>query len=364
MDQIKKIILVGIPMSICNLRCSYCYLAQRDECYQGIQPTMRYSPEHIARAFSRERIGGSAFFNICADGETLLTKNIDQYVKAILEQGHYVELVSNMTVTPMIEKILRFDRELLQRLEFKSSFHYLELKKRGLLHTFAENVNKAWEAGASATVETTPPDELIPYIDEMKAFSMKHFGALPHLSIARNDRTEGIEYLTELPLEEYDATWRQFDSGFWAYKRSVFGVRQKEFCYAGAWSINVDLSTGKAYQCYGGRSLGNILEDPDKPLPSQAIGQCPLAHCYNAHALLTLGLIPGATDVRYGDIRNRERADGTQWLQPSVRKFFNTQLVESNAVYSETRKKQVVLKEKGFRNIYKLAKKMRERLGH
>lgn len=29
----KKIILIGIPMSICNFRCHYCYLSQRDEKY-------------------------------------------------------------------------------------------------------------------------------------------------------------------------------------------------------------------------------------------------------------------------------------------------------------------------------------------
>lgn len=132
MNKVKnhKILLFGIPMSICNLRCGYCYLSQRKECYQGVQPTMKYSPDDFAKAFSLKRLGGPCYMNFCADGETLLTKDIDKYVKVLVDVGHYAEIVSNMTFTPMLEKILSWDRELLERVEFKCSFHYLELKKK------------------------------------------------------------------------------------------------------------------------------------------------------------------------------------------------------------------------------------------
>ena len=58
MDKIKKILLFRIPMSICNFRCSYCYIAQRPVHYQGIQPVMNYSPEEVARALTKNRLGG------------------------------------------------------------------------------------------------------------------------------------------------------------------------------------------------------------------------------------------------------------------------------------------------------------------
>lgn len=110
--------------------------------------------------------------NFCADGETLLTKDIDLYIKALVQEGHYAEIVTNLSVNKMLEKILTWDKELLSRVEFKCSFHYLELKKKGLLQRFADNVKKIWENGASANIEVTPTDELIPYIDELKTFSM------------------------------------------------------------------------------------------------------------------------------------------------------------------------------------------------
>ena len=153
---------LGVPLSICNFRCYYCYLAQRAEHYQGIQPEMKYSPEQVARALSPKRLGGLAYFNICADGETLLLNDLDIYVKRLVEQGHFSEIVTNCTITPMLEKILSWDKELVGQVEFKCSFHYLELKKRNLLKRFTENVNKIWDAGASACVEITPSDELIP----------------------------------------------------------------------------------------------------------------------------------------------------------------------------------------------------------
>ena len=326
----KKLIFLHVPLSICNLRCHYCYLSQRKECYQGVQPTMKYTPEQVAKALSKERIGGAAFINICAEGETLLLKDLDQYLKELLQEGHYIEVVTNMTVTPMLEKILRLDRELLNHLEFKCSFHYLELKNRGWLQIFADNVKKAWDAGASAMIEMVPNDELIPHIADVKQFSMANFGALPQLTIARNDGKNDIGYLTDLPMEEYDKIWSDFHSGFWEYKKTIFGVRQKEFCYAGLWSMHINLATGVYKQCLRSIPITDVFANPDKPLPKLPACSCHLAHCFNGHALLTMGLIPDATDVGYGDIRNRVRADGTEWLTPDLKNFFNGKLKDGN----------------------------------
>lgn len=360
MDKIKRMILLHVPTSICNFRCSYCYLAQRKVKYQGVQPKMKYSPEHVAKALSPERMGGICYINSCAEGETLLTNNIDLYYKALVEQGHYLEIVTNLTVTPMIDKILQWDAELLKRVEFKASFHYLELKRKKMLDVFASNAKKIWKSGASVNIEITPSDELIPYINEVKEFSMREFGALPHLSIARNDATRDIEKLTNLSEEEYAATWESFDSGFWQYKQTVFGKKQNGFCYAGLWQINVNLSDGFTKACYfRTEKRDNIFETPDKPYKFKPIGRCPIAHCYNAHMLLTFGLIPGATEVCYGNIRNRVRDDGTEWLQPELKAFFNSKLIESNEKWSTSKEKRYLFCKKNKRRYVKLRKKVR-----
>lgn len=267
MDKVKRLIFLNIPLSICNLRCHYCYIAQRKECYQGVQPKMKYTPEQVGTALSQKRLGGPAFINMCAKGETLLLIDLDKYIEALLKEGHYIELVTNLTVTPMLDKILALDPALLKHLEFKCSFHYLELKERNWLELFANNVHKIKEHGASFTIELTPSDELIPYIDEVKAFSMEQFGALPHVTIARNDGKRNIDYLTNLPMDEYDKTWRQFNSGFWEYKKTIFKVKQKDFCYAGYWSMHIDLATGEYKQCLRTVSLGDVFADPSNPCP-------------------------------------------------------------------------------------------------
>lgn len=326
----KKIFLFSIPMSICNFRCSYCYLAQRPEHFEGVMPEFKYTPEEFGRAMSMERVGGSAFGNFTATGETLLTKNLDKYIKAFVEQGHYAEIVTNLSITQKINEILEWDKELLKRVEFKCSFHYRELKNRGLLETYAQNVNNIWKAGASANIEITPSDEDIPLIDEIKEFSMKHFKALPHLTIARDDTTEGMGYLTKLPIDEYDKIWGQFDSEFWRFKKTIFGVKQTGYCYAGEWSCYVNLTTGVARQCYCGVELGDIFAHPEEAIPEKAIGLCQAPHCFNGHMLLAAGLIPEQSKVCYGNIRNRKMTDGNEWLKPELLEVFNERVYEQN----------------------------------
>lgn len=351
----KKIFLFSIPMSICNFRCSYCYLAQRPVHYEGNMPEYKYSPEQFAKAMSFERVGGPAFGNFTATGETLLMKNLSKYIKAFIEQGHYAEVVTNLTMTPVIDEMMTWDKQLLNRLEFKCSFHYLELKKKKLLNTFASNVHKIWEAGASANIEMAPSDDVIPYIEEIKDFCIKEFHALPHLTIVRDDRTKGIDYLTDLTPAEYTKTWEQFDSDFWRFKRSIFGVKQKGFCYAGAWSYYVDLTTGEARQCYCGEKLGDIFANPYQELPKKPIGRCEIPHCFNGHMLMAAGLIPESSKVHYGDIRNRKMDNGKEWLRKDLLEVFNEPIFENNSRMSSHDEKKSLRK----KDIYNFVKKVR-----
>ncbi len=340
MDKIKKCILIGVPTSICNLRCRYCYISQKMENFaeKGVQANLQHTPEEWAIALSQERLGGPCYINICGGGETLLTKGIEKYIYALAKEGHYIEIVTNCTVTKVINEILSFEQEVLDRITFKCSFHYLQLKERNMLEIFTNNVKNIWAHNCSANIEITPDDELIPYIDEVKQYSMEHYGAFPHLTIARND-LNNQEYLTSLSMEEYDKTWSQFDSSFWRFKKEIFNQYRKEYCYAGSWSLYLNLEDGRTKQCYCSNYSSNIFKDVNKPIDFVAIGKCKEAHCYNGHALLTLGCIPNFTSVRYGDIRDRIRPDGTHWIQPKMLSFLNTKLEESNQLSTNKKKR-------------------------
>lgn len=237
MDKIKRFIDCYIPVTSCTLRCHYCYITHH-RLFNNKLPIFKYSAEFIRKALSKERLGGTCLINMCAGGETLLAKEVIEYTKALLEEGHYVMIVTNATVSKSIEQFSLFPPQLTKHLFFKFSYHYIELKKRGLLDTFFTNIQKVKKAGCSFTLEATPSDELIPYIDEMKQVAINNVGALNHITIGRDERYSGnLPILTTMSLKEYENTWSAFQSELFNYKLTIFGKKRNEFCYAGDWCI-------------------------------------------------------------------------------------------------------------------------------
>ena len=340
MDKIKRYIEVAIPCETCNLRCHYCYITQHGKFKEKI-PKMEYSAEFIAhKALSKERLGGTCLMNLCAGGETLIPKFTIDFTRELLEEGHYVSLVTNGTLSKRFNEIANFDKELLKRLFIKFSYQFLELKRLNLIDKYFQNILKMKENGVSFAVEITSNDEIIPYLDEAKEICYKYLGAYPHITIGRKDSGD-IEILTNLSKDEYKKVWDKFDSGMFKFKFPIFGEKRKEFCYAGDWSFCLNLKNGDITQCYRGKYLDNIYKNVDKPIKFMAIGnQCKMPHCYNAHAFLTLGAIPNFTECTYCNIRNRVCNDGTEWLQPEVKAFFSSKLQESNTEYDEAKKQK------------------------
>ena len=341
MNKIKKYIDCYIPTETCNFRCHYCYIVNYGKFNQKLFK-LTHSPEEIRKCLSVERLGGECLINLCAGGETLLSEDIIPLAKALLEEGHYVMIVTNGSLTNRFEEIKQFPSELLKHLFFKFSFHYLELKRLNLLNTYFNNINLMKNVGVSYTVEITPNDELIPYIDEIKKISMEKLGALPHLTIGRKD-TDDIPILTNLNEKEYYKTWSTFNSDLFNYKKAIFGRKVKEFCYAGKWSYYLNIETGSLKQCYLGCEIDNIYKNPEKKLNELPVGcNCQEPHCYNAHSWLALGDVPElSNDVTYAKLRNRKCLDGSEWLNEDMKSFMNTKLYETNNELNEKQKKQV-----------------------
>ena len=340
MDKFKRYIECFIPVTACTLRCHYCYITQH-RLFDTTLPSFEYSPEHCKRALSKERLGGICIFNMCGAGETLLPPQLPKYLKAILEEGHYITLVTNATVSKRFDEIAAFGPELCKRLFFKFSFHYLEFKKKNLMDRFFSNIEKMRDAGCSYTIEITPNDELIPYIDEIKELCMERMGALAHITIARDERVEDVIMLSKMNKKEFMNTWGVFDSELLKFKMPIFGQKRKEFCYAGDWSFFLNLGTGIMRQCYCSYHEYNILKNPEKPIPFHAIGnRCSLPHCWNAHSYLNFGVIPEMhIQTNYAQMRNRIPNNGTrEWLTPEFKNMFTQKLSDNNQEYSAFKK--------------------------
>lgn len=337
-DKIVKFIEVHVVAWPCNFRCNYCFIGHKlPENERGVVSEYKYTPQEFASMLSKKRLGGTAIINFGAYGETLILPKNLEYIKALLNEGHFVMIVSNMTITKSIDALMELPQEQRERLFFKGSYHYMELKKRGLLQTFADNMNKIWKAGCSGTVELVPCDEMEEYIDELSQFSLDNFGALPHVTIARDELKPGYTLLTKHSLEDYKKIWSQFKSELFEMKMQIWEKKITQFCYAGDWAFQVELNNGKITRCNGVGEIGQIT---DKKLPRKpACKKCPLMHCYNGHSYIASGVVPDIKTMTSADIRDRVRPDGTHWLTPRYQHVFSQKLYENNKRYSPIKEK-------------------------
>lgn len=334
-DSIKKYLDCHIETEVCNLKCHYCYIAQKDK-FSNKLAEFGHTPKEIRAALSMERLGGICLINMCAGGETLMTANILSVAKELLEEGRYVSLVTNGTIKDRFKEICSWDAQILSRLFIKFSFHYLELQRLKLMDRFIDNVKLIAESNCSFSVEVTANDELIPYIKDVKDICIKNFGAPCHVTIARDDRTNGIELLFKYSLEEFYNIWKEFDSQLLDYKYDIFKVKRNEFCYAGAWSYSLNLNSGDYSRCYFGERLGNIYDDPNEKLIEDPVGKkCELAHCFNGHVFLTFGDIPGLDHASYYDVRTRLKDSKMEWVKPQMAEFMKTKLYDINSGYKD-----------------------------
>lgn len=349
MDKIKKFITCHVPVYACNFRCTYCYVGQHQGAYRGgIKPFVT-SVENIKNFFSMERLGGSCYFNLCATGETMMHPEIVNLAVELAKEGHYVDIITNGTLSKKIDELIsKLPENYKSHVFIKFSFHYLELIRTGKMEEYLNNVKKIKNNNISFTVEMTPSDDLVPYIDEIKEFSIKHFGTLPHVTVARNEDTEDIALLTNYDRDTYKKIWSAFDSELFDFKFNIFNQPRNEFCYAGLWSLYVNLANGDYNQCYCGDLLGNITET-NRPINLRPIGKCRMPHCFNGHAFLTYGDIPEMDTPTYAQVRDRVDGQGNHWLREDTNSFFSSKLKDSNEIYTEKMMKKQFCINKIFR---------------
>jgi len=337
MEKIKRFIECLIPVTACNLKCSYCYVIQRDN-RKNQMAQWKYSPEQIGAALNRERWGGTCYFSICGAGETTLQTGLEDVVFQILKQGHFVNITTNGTVRKRLEAIVESSSQYIDHLHFAFSFHYLELKQRGLMDTFFENVNYVKAAGASILVQINLCDEYLPHLDDIKRICLERVGAMPQVAATRKEETglREIELLTDYSREQYELFGQSFDSPLFAFTMKNFNVKRKEFCYAGDWSATLDLSTGIMRRCYCSYVYQDVFKNPDEKLRFIAVGNlCGSPFCMNSSHFMSLGVIPSVETPTYAALRDRESAG---WYNDTMRAFASSKLCESNSEYPPLKK--------------------------
>lgn len=318
----------------CNFHCEYCYVWRKNEFTRG-RETSEYTVKEIRKALSQKRLGGSCHINACALGETLLSKDIVELAYELLEEGHYLSIITNGTIVPKIDAILAFPDKLLERMFFKLSFHYAELKRTNLLETFWKNVDKIKNSPCSYSLEITPCDSLIEEICNIKEEFMNHAdGAMPHITFTRDSNKEGLDLLSDLSLEEYKRIWSVFDSDLFDLKCDLYKKKIDHVCYAGSWSYRINVVNGNLQSCYQQDLNGTIFDKPQKPLPILTVGQgCNMDYCFNNHAFLAWGDVPEIPCHNYYQVRNRVSKDCQYWIKEPYAAAMQQKLYDNNFQY-------------------------------
>lgn len=325
---LNKFINIGIAIDRCNLDCSYCYLPNKN--CKEIDKKIAKNPKYVRMALSKKRLGGAALLNFCADGETLLWKEAPEVFYELLKEGHIISIITNGLITKTIRDILDTVGEYAENVFFKFSFHYGELKKKGVLDLFVENVHMVQKSKASFSIELMPYDEIEPYIEEVMAFSLKNFGALPQLTIGRDDQ-DGFKLLTKHSKEEYERIWSVFGSDMFNYKISNYMKAEKN-CDAGKSSLHINYDDGIIRKCVCEKIVGNIYRDFGEKLEYSPIDDaCSIKYCFNNHGYVLLGCIRKNEELTYSQIRDRVTLDGEHWVKENMRKIFSQKCFRNNS---------------------------------
>ncbi len=318
----------------CNFHCEYCYVWRKSEFTQG-RETSEYTAKEIRQALSQNRLGGPCHINACALGETLLSENIVELTYELLEEGHYLSIITNGTFVPKIDAILRFPDELLERMFFKFSFHYAELKRTNLLEIFWRNVDKVKASPCSYSLEVTPCDSLVEDISSVKEeFEKRADGAMPHITFTRDSNKTGLDLLSDLSLEEYKRIWSTFDSDLFDLKCGLYKKKIDQACYAGNWSYRINVVNGNLQSCYQQELNGTIFDAPQKPLPILTVDHgCNMDYCFNNHAFLAWGDVPDIPCDNYYKVRDRVSKNSIHWIKEPYAAAMQQKLYDNNFEY-------------------------------
>lgn len=329
----RRFIECLIPLTSCNIKCSYCYVVQQDR-RKNERAILAETPENIGKALSKKRLGGVSLISLTASGETFLFKELGDVVVEILKQGHFVNITTNGSLTKMIEKFLVKTEGFHDNIHIAFSLHFVELKKKNLIDEFFKNVQLCKDAGCSIVVQINLSDEYVDCWDEIKRICKDRIGAYPQVALTREEIDGTYRILSKtMTEEEYIAKGKEMNSPLFDFTCKNFMQRRCEYCYAGYWSAKLDIASGIMTGCYGQGFKQNIYKNINKPIHFRPIGKhCCFKYCVNSSHFMSQGIIPELLPLlSYGELRNREEAG---WYSPVMREFLYKQFEDENPLLS------------------------------
>lgn len=334
--KMKRFVELIIPSNHCNLRCNYCYLAQNNfkskesDCFI-------YSASHIRKALSKERLGGVCYINICASGETLIPKETFEIARELLDEGHFVNIITNGTLRSRFQDFEKINPEDRKRMSFMFSLHYFELLERDMLDAFFENYNYVISLGYGCILSMVLTDSYRKVLNDIKQLCIDKTGYYPQLAPARRVETgnKNVRMMT-WQRNKYIEDGLSYGSQLFDTFMQFWKVKRNEFCYSGDWLFRVNAANGNMTKCTCDNCPPiNIFGDTDKPIPFEAVGNnCKAEFCLNGNAYLAVGVIPEIEILHYGEIRDVKNAEGKSWISEEMAGFLSQRLDESNKKYS------------------------------
>ena len=314
--NIVKFIECLIPITLCNLRCHYCYVIQRNK--RNMQPAkFQYPVQHMLQCLTKNRFGGMVYFSICGAGETMLCPELPDLVKGLIAEGHIVNITTNGTCSMQLKRLINVLTESERKaLHLSFSLHYLELIRLNLIEIFFENVKFVRDAGCSYFVQFNMTDEYMPHINDIGRLVEEQLGAKPQVAATRREvKLESeVQLFTALTEEEYRLAGKAFDSPLFECTLENFNKKKPGYCYAGKVSYVLNLSTGLLQACYASKQKINIFARPDAEIKFFEIGRhCPSLFCMNSSHFMALGTIPTSNVPSYASLRNRTTINGGTW---------------------------------------------------
>lgn len=280
-SNIKFFINARVHTRGCNLRCDYCYLWQHGHVNDKANCVLRNSLDYVLKAFSPKRLGGICYINLAGDGETMLPEDIEELLLGLMDQGHYLTVFTNGTMSGKIKSLIlkAKSRGISSHIHFNLSLHYLELERLGLKNKFTETAHFLKKEGISVSVSVILGKSYVPVIDDIKAYCDTELHIKPQIGRAFNEDDSG-NVAWSLTDEEYENAVARFVGQTKAPQLDNFHKKEKRFCYAGQWSLVLDLTTGVASQCVNNSdNIFNFYDSIDQLPELLPVGNCCKAVC-------------------------------------------------------------------------------------